>query len=161
MSRTVYIRQAKPTDAVIFAALNREFNDRDMASGVIESRLLTDPNSEIVLIGEIEGTAVGFACVRVMSSVCYPHPWAELTELYVRSGYRRRGVGRALVQEAERLAQKQGATEVHLYTGDGNLVGKTFYRALGYTERSSEVLFQKQLRPKDQKKRWDTNEDGR
>jgi len=67
--------------------------------------------------------------------VFYATPHAELTELFVEPGYRRRGVGRALVAHAERLARERGAEELGVLTGFTNLEGQAFYRVVGYTDR--------------------------
>jgi ribosomal protein S18 acetylase RimI-like enzyme len=141
----VHVRLANPDDASALAALNREFNEGSMTSEEIKSRLQAGSGSEIVLMVEVDSQAVGFACVQMMSSVCYPHSWAELTELYVQPSYRRRGLGRALVQESERMAKERGATEIHLLTGVGNTAGQALYSRLGYIKRPH-LSFQKSLK---------------
>jgi ribosomal protein S18 acetylase RimI-like enzyme len=76
--------------------------------------------------------------------VFYATPHAELTELFVEPGYRRRGVGRALVAHAERLAREREAEKLVVLTGFTNLEGQAFYRAVGYTDR--ELAMGKTLR---------------
>lgn len=141
------IRLAEPEDAVALAALNRDFNGSPVTSGQIESLLRSGTDPEVVLVAEVEGCVAGFACLRTMSSVCYPHPWAELTELYVQPSHRRCGIGRALVQEAERVARAQGAVEMHLLAGAENAAGQALYRALGYQAQPRISLWKRLEQP--------------
>jgi ribosomal protein S18 acetylase RimI-like enzyme len=78
--------------------------------------------------------------------MCYGEPWAELTELYVQVAYRRRGLGRMLVEYAEAIARQHGATAINLLVNASNVSGQSLYRALGYCLKR-EVSFEKQLSP--------------
>ena len=55
------------------------------------------------------------------------------TELFVQEAYRRRGIGRALVAHAERLAYEGGATELFVLTGS-NHEAQSLYHAMGYED---------------------------
>lgn len=145
MSEIVHVRLVNPDDAAVLAAMNQEFNESRVTPEQVASRLHAGLGSETVLVIEVDSQVVGFACVQLISSVCYPHSWAELTELYVQPSYRRRGLGRILVQESEQMAKEQGATEVHIRTGVANVAGQALYSMLGYIKRT-ELLFQKCLK---------------
>jgi ribosomal protein S18 acetylase RimI-like enzyme len=75
---------------------------------------------------------VGFACLRVTPAIGTRTPHALLTELYVREAWRRHGVARALVHEAESRSLARGATHLYLFTGQQNLGGQAFYERHGY-----------------------------
>ena len=64
-----------------------------------------------------------------------PHlsPW--LAGLYVRSPFRRRGIGSALVRHAEAQASSIGIGQLFLYTPDA----QPFYARLGWTDLESVV----------------------
>ena len=145
MPKIVRVRLANPADADALAVMNQEFNEISMTPAKIESQLRKGLRSEMVLVAEVENQVVGFACVQMMSSVCYPHPWAELIELYIQPQFRRQGLGRALVQESERMARERGATGMHLLTGVANTAGQALYSALGYTKQP-DLSFQKWLK---------------
>jgi GNAT superfamily N-acetyltransferase len=102
--------------------------------GRLAARLTGPKCVETPIIAEIKGRAVGFACLRLVPSLCYDPIHAELTELFVEEACRRQGIGRALVACAERLARENGADELILLTGLGNAQGQAFYRALGYAD---------------------------
>lgn len=74
------------------------------------------------------GSFRGFAAVEL-------HEWnglAQLQGLAVGSGYRRRGVGSALVTAAERFARNREARGIYLDTPVDNSAGRAFYDRLGY-----------------------------
>jgi GNAT superfamily N-acetyltransferase len=128
------VRAAAARDAPELARLNAAFNGVQEPSERLAARLADPKRVETPIIAEIEGRAVGFACLRLVPSLCYDPTYAELTELFVEEAYRRQGAGRALVAYAERLARENGATALVLLTGLENARGQAFYRALGYTD---------------------------
>lgn len=143
----MHIRIATPQDAPVLAVLNREFNAIDIPPQRMAAQIEAARGHETALIAELDGEAAGFACLRVLRCVCYADPYAEVSEMYVRPAHRRRGVGRALMSFAERLARDAGADEIRVLTGADNVAGRAFYRALGYAV-DEEVLLRKPLVPR-------------
>jgi len=122
------IRPAEQRDARQFSELNRQFNG---CAGRLGER---DERSEKVIVAEVEGDLVGFACVHIVRSVCSNSPSAELTELFVDQASRRRGVGAGLVSEAERISWKSGCSELLLRTRASNLEARALFDQCGYEE---------------------------
>lgn len=137
------IRLANEKDAVALAHLNRKFNKTQDTEQQIAARIKAKPLAEVAFVAELEGTIFGFACLRITRSICYDFALAELTEIYVEETYRRRGVGRALIEQAERVAQEQGAENLMLLTGGKNLTAQEFYRSLDYQVLQDLVLNKK------------------
>ena len=133
-------RIAQAGDMVELARLNRLFNGGEDSAGHLSARLADPRRVETPLIAEIEGRVVGFAAVRVVASIFYAAPHAELTELFVEAPYRRQGVGRALVAAAEALAQAQGADEMVILTGADNEAAKSLYQKMGFTDQELALL---------------------
>ncbi|MGQ9549683.1 MAG: GNAT family N-acetyltransferase [Roseiflexus sp.] len=75
---------------------------------------------ERALIAFIDDAAVDFACLRLIPWLCYDMPYAELTELFVREPFRRRGIASALVARAQGIARAAGAKELRILTGRDN-----------------------------------------
>ena len=95
------------------------------------AELRRNPDNEVRLIAELDGTPVGMGSLVAEKS--------ELRACYVVPEGARRGCGSALVREIERLARDSGVTELHLAA---SLNAEPFYTSLGYlvTERSEVVL---------------------
>jgi ribosomal protein S18 acetylase RimI-like enzyme len=128
----ISIRAATPADAPALAQFNAAFNGVHDPPEQIAARMAAAGALETALLAEVDGQVAGFACLRVVPCLLYAEPYAELTELYVDPGHRRRGVGRALIGAAEQLARARGAAEVIIMTGVGNAAAQTLYRAAGY-----------------------------
>jgi hypothetical protein len=80
------IRVATLADAHILADLNADFNGVQMTPEHMAEQMLRCYDVERALIACIDGTAVGFACLRLIPWLCYDTPYAELTELFVHTG---------------------------------------------------------------------------
>lgn len=136
----VKTRLAQISDAVELARLNRLFNGVDDSGEQIKQRLADPRRVETPLIAEIEGRVVGFAAVRVVPTIFYAAPHAELTELFVEEAYRRQGVARALVAAAESLAREGGADEMVILTDTDNEAAQALYLEMGFTQRELALL---------------------
>ncbi len=68
----------------------------------------------------------GFVLVRVVADE------AEILTIAVRRGFRRRGLGRMLMDEALRRLHRAGAAACFLEVDRGNAAAVALYRALGY-----------------------------
>ena len=87
-----------------------------------------------ILLAEDRGVAVGFASLRLLPQVENARPYAELSDLYVEDGHRRRGIGRALVHVAQGLAEERGCPRMHLVVGSDNVAARALYRSLGFAD---------------------------
>jgi ribosomal protein S18 acetylase RimI-like enzyme len=126
------IRIATPSDAGDLARMNAAFNGVPDSAAQIAARLIACADIEMPILAELDGQIAGFACVRVVPCVLYAEPYAELTELYVEPAFRRRGLGRALIAQAEQIAHARGASDLIIMTGVGNAAAQALYRAVGY-----------------------------
>lgn len=129
---TLLIRQATPADAAAVARLNKDFNKVRIDVATIAARLERCITTERILLAEIDGLAVGFLSLWFFPVVCAPDPYAEVAELFVEEAYRRRGVGRALLEEAIEVARSEGATELKVVTGFRNTAAQQLYHATGF-----------------------------
>ena len=81
--------------------------------------------------------------VRGFATAGY-EPWHErlvLWFLYIAPAWRRRGVGRALLERVEAYGRQVGATHVWLETSTANVPGVRAYERLGYALCGADRLF--------------------
>lgn len=83
---------------------------------------------ELFLVGEIDGTVVAAMMVG------YEGHRGWVNYLAIEPGLQRRGLGRALMAEAERRLSALGCPKVQLQIRNDNAEAIAFYRRLGYTE---------------------------
>jgi len=80
------------------------------------------------LVGEMAGECVGYCSVLVAGRK------AEMATLYVLPRVERRGVGRAMVEQAVELAREKGAETVLVNYAVDNGSAARFYAAVGFRE---------------------------
>jgi len=126
------IRPAVETDAEIIAAL---FTDEGYPSGpsdIVErlSRFASDHSR--VLVAEHEGSLLGFIAVHAMPRFEHDDRILRVLALVVDAGARERGVGRALMAEAERIGTDLGAAFIEITAGHHRPEARRLYESLGY-----------------------------
>ena len=108
------------------------------SKGYIQS-LLEDPHVAL-LVAEARGKLVGFINVMLLRSanipIMVPRQYAVIDNLAVDDGYRRYGIGRALMTRAEAWAKEKGATSVELNVYRFNQPAQKLYETIGYEEVS-------------------------
>jgi len=105
-------------------------------------------DSQLVLVAENgNGHLVGFleASIRPFVEDCHTDHVGYLEGWFVESGYRRYGIGRDLVRNAERWARKKGCTEMASDSEIGNDLSFQAHLKLGYEETSRLVHLRKDL----------------
>ena len=104
--------------------------------------------TQLVLIAEVgEGLLGGFleASIRPFVEDCHSEQVGYLEGWFVEPEFRRSGIGRALVREAENWARRRGATEMASDAEIGNEMSLTAHLNLGYAETSRLVHLRKDL----------------
>jgi len=143
------VRQATPEDVPALVALFQELDRMQSDWRVFTPRpgfydevglkyreAMSTENAVVVVAEGDEGEIVGMAYGEVRIPSRFSDERAlELSGVVVRTGYRGRGVGRALVQEAARFAGEMGVEWVELKTFAPNQGAMAFWEGLGFTPR--------------------------
>lgn len=94
-----------------------------------------DPDAEILVFDRGgTGTPEGLCIVRIDRAppILEETERAEITDLGVRPGLRRQGVGRRLVEAAQSWVRDRGVERIEIQVAHGNREGQAFWRRLGY-----------------------------
>ena len=91
---------------------------------------------ECIFIAESGHEAVGvLRCVESIGSpLLEPARYAYVSSAYVRPGFRRRGILRALVGAADQWARTRGLDQMRLHNVTGNEAAEGAWQALGFGE---------------------------
>ena len=96
--------------------------------------LLEEPRARI-LVAEGEGGAVtGGVSFWIKPDLAHRDTVVEVPMLVVTEGSRREGVGKALMEEVQRLAAENEANLLELVATTHNVAAREFYRTLGFVE---------------------------
>ena len=104
--------------------------------------------TQFVLVAEVGGGRLGGfleASIRPFVEDCHSEQVGYLEGWFVEPEFRRSGIGRALVREAENWARQHGATEMASDAEIGNEMSLKAHLELGYSETSRLVHLRKDL----------------
>jgi len=97
-----------------------------------------------IFVAEVDHTVVGF--VGVLAKIPPeepdedPTPYAYISDLVVLPTYRRRGIGRALLERAEAFARSSGASVLRVGVLAKNQVAGNLYRGMGFTDYQVQLI---------------------
>jgi len=135
----MHIRPFNPSDEVAVVALwercglTRAWNDPRKD---IRRKLAVRP--DLFLVAEFDGSIVG----TVMAGYDGHRGW--INYLGVDPAYQRRGIARAMMDEAERLLRACGCPKINLQVRTANIAAIEFYRQIGFVQ-DDVVSFGKRL----------------
>ena len=141
------IRKAGPDDVPAVAPLfdaYRVFYDQqadlESSSAFLRERL-ENGESHVFLAEDPDGNVLGFVQLYPLfsSTSTPPGKFWVVNDLFVNDTVRKRGIGRALLERAERLARDSGAVGLTLSTATDNLRAQRLYEEMGY--RRDTVFF--------------------
>ena len=109
------------------------------------NKLLSDPSSpHIYYLVELEGAAIGMGALRQTSENV-----AEIKRMYIQPAYRRKGYGKALLQQLLKKATELGCHIVQLESPRFTTTAQNLYHSFGFVERNEypQTEIPPQLRP--------------
>lgn len=135
------VRDARPGDLDrlldLYASLGGPRGDIPVANGKAEdlfTRVLLDPNQR-TLVAEVYGEVVGTLVIVIVPNLAHGGaPFAVVENVVVDEEYRGEGVGRALIEEAMKLAREAGAYKLALCSNGERSEAHGFYRSMGFEE---------------------------
>jgi GNAT superfamily N-acetyltransferase len=134
------IREAKADDWPEVTALLAELgrpdvrgSDEEEAAREFFLSYLGRPDS-VALVAEDGGRVVGFLDMEYRARLNFTTPQAWIPDLIVAEGSRSRGVGRALLEHAEELAQERGCWGMTLESATWRDRAHAFYVREGWTD---------------------------
>jgi GNAT superfamily N-acetyltransferase len=126
------LRRAEPVDADRIATL---FTDEGYPSGpsAILQRLgrFSSPESQVI-VADHGGEVLGFIALHAVPRFEHSDRILRVMALVVDAGVRERGVGRLLMEEAERVGRELGAAWAEVTAGHHRPDARRLYEELGY-----------------------------
>ena len=137
--KTVRFRAAEPRDVPRLVALIGELFAIETAFNADPARqekgvraLLAASNAHI-LAAETDNGIVGMCTVQLTVSTAEGGPSGLIEDVVVDRAWRGKGIGRALLDQAEAWARSQGASRVQLLADERNAPALDFYVGRGWT----------------------------
>lgn len=143
----VTVRRGLPSDATDVARLTSQLG-YDVEASALTTRLprmLSRPEQRF-LIADADGRVVGWLHA-VVSECVEADAFVAISGLVVDRNHRRQGIGRALLEEAERWTREQGCSVIRLRSSSVRTDAHRFYEQLGYTKIKTQYAFAKSIDP--------------
>ena len=135
---SVTIRSARREDSALIFALVRELADYEKLTSAVDAtpeqiaEALFAPAPPIFCdIGEWDGEPAGFAVWFLNFSTFRGRHGIYLEDIFVRPAFRRRGIGKALLQRLAKHCADQGYARFEWAVLDWNEPSLAFYRSIG------------------------------
>jgi GNAT superfamily N-acetyltransferase len=130
--QTIALRPAIADDAERIAGL---FTDEGYPAGpsdIVERLERFASDHSRVIVADNAGEVLGFVAVHALPRFEHSDRVLRIMALVVDAGVRERGVGRMLMEEAERLGREVGAAFAEVTAGHHRPDARRFYEDLGY-----------------------------
>ena len=103
---------------------------------------MEDPRT-VAELWEVDGEPAGLVCVRFTDTGWRGFTRADVYDLSVASGFRRKGIGSFMMAFAEEEARANGANALYIGTGWDNGPARALYTKRGFQEQELqyEMLF--------------------
>lgn len=144
MESSITIERAVVADAESIFRLNRDEMgyDYDIVKTQDRLRTLIDHPEHRIFVARSGPHVVGYVHANCYDRI-YSDSFKNILGIAVDRTYKRRGVGRKLLEEIERWAKEDNSSGVRLVSGSGRTDAHTFYIACGYAKNREQLNFTK------------------
>ncbi|QJE98179.1 GNAT family N-acetyltransferase [Luteolibacter luteus] len=145
------IRRATPADAGAIEALYRELvSDPSICVQPDQITTLESSSSSFLLVAELGGKVYGTAHLNLCADVMYrQQPYGVIENVIVATQLRGHGIGRLLLQEAERLALEHDCSKLMLLSSASRTSAHEFFHRCGFASDTKRafVKYRRQFAP--------------
>ena len=146
------IRKAILSDAEAIAEIYKFDLGYETDINSIENKLyvyslvhnMDENQREAIFVAELENEVVGVIHIEKFETLYYK-PIANVLSLAVKEKYHRKGIGKALMDEATEWAKENELDEIRLESASHRKEAHEFYRAIGFDNEKNQIRFLKIL----------------
>ena len=146
------IRKAILSDAEAIAKIYKFDLGYETDINSIENKLyvyslvhnMDENQREAIFVAELENEVVGVIHIEKFETLYYK-PIANVLSLAVKEKYHRKGIGKALMDEATEWAKENELDEIRLESACHRKEAHEFYRAIGFDNEKNQIRFLKIL----------------
>ena len=143
------IRNCRPQDVPDIAPLLAQLGYPTSPDQVTQrvQEWAADPERHL-LVADVDQTVAGLAALCLIPLIHRDQALARLVALVVDDRHRGAGIGHALLDRAEQIAQQSGCAEMEITSNRSRDGAHRFYRSHGYDDScETSARFRKQLNP--------------
>ncbi len=141
----MFLREATIEDAFAICNICCDDLGYNCSCEFVSSRISNlDKWREKVFVAELNGVVAGYIHAEKYQTL-YFEPMINILGLAVSSKFRRRGIGRMLMNCIESWANEAGINKIRLNSGASRKEAHSFYRAMGYNNEKRQIRFIKDI----------------
>ena len=110
------------------------------AATVALRQMRTDPNRGSAYLAICDGATAGYLFLTSCFSVEFHGEFMLLDELYLRPEFRRKGLGRFMIEFAEQVCRERGVKTLRLEVGHENSAAQSLYERMGFKRETRHLL---------------------
>jgi len=133
------VRLAREGDIPSLEELFFEFSGWELERNAALREAINDLNGEL-LVAEYDGELVAFLHQVFFVDPLHAGANSDITSLFVKEDYRRRGIASQLLQKALQSAKRREVIEIHVTTRKDNKAAIKFYEKIGFKKEG--ILFE-------------------
>ena len=142
----ITLRPATAADAAAISELSEQLG-YPLSQEIVRDRMahLATLREHVIIVAELESRVCGWVHAHVHRSLVIGER-GEIYGLVVSRDVRRRGIGRLLMEEAERWLRDRGLELIVLRSNVQRSESHAFYPAIGYEHFRTQAVYRKPLR---------------
>lgn len=113
---------------------------------VFEREYITDNRNVLVAVDSDFGNVVGSTFVELQQDYVRPNRIAYITYVAVDETYRKKGIGKQLIQKVEELCEEWNCSAIELTSANFRVGAHEFYKRLGFTVKQTTVFIKEMER---------------
>ncbi len=137
---TTHFQLAAEKDTPLLIEMMREFYqhenlvwDEEIARSGLH-KLFRDPGLGSAFIILTDEHPAGYFVLTFPFSLEFHGKFALLDEIYIRAAFRRKNLGRAVLEFAENICRQTGIKVLRMEVAEENRAARTLYRSTGYRQ---------------------------
>lgn len=143
---TFEIRECRIDDAFDICEINR--NDLGYSFSTNETvknlSVILQKESDKVFVAIADGKVAGYVHANIYELIYSPKR-VNIMGIAVSSGYRKQGIGKALISKVEAWAKENDAKGIRLVSGEHRKEAHCFYQGVGFIKSKTQFNFKKDI----------------
>ena len=141
----INIRKANVSDSKSLVILSKQLGYETNEESLIQRFACLKARQQEVLVAESGNSIVGYISFEPYFTL-YMNPGLNITALVVDDKNQNKGIGKALILEAEKYAKENNLAFVRANSSSGRVEAHKFYRKLGFNNEKDQKRFIKEIK---------------
>jgi len=141
----ITVRKASVSDSKWLVELSKQLGYDTEEDKLIKRFGLLNQRKQEVFVAELDSEIVGYISFEPYFTL-YIDPGINITALVVDGKHQKKGIGKSLINTAEKYAQENGFSFIRANSSSGRIEAHKFYRSVGFNNEKDQKRFLKEIK---------------